>query len=342
MRFKLNDALSAVLMATTILASAVLISPTPATAGDTIVIKADQPSSNTQAWSQALAKMRDIVAERTNGEVEIKIYPDGVLTNTNLRTTIQMLQSGAIQMGMFLPAFYEQFDPRWQIFSFPFLFSDKEAAYALCESDTGQFLLDTLREKNIQGLAMWEHGFRVFTTSDKPIRVPADMKGMKMRVMSAPTFISMVEGMGANPTATSMGELFTSLQQGVVDGQENPISSNYKKRFYEVQSYMTLTNHVWNPFVLAMNAKFFDGLSPQNQKILKEAAKEVTAYERQLVQETDDKALEAMRASKKIEILKLTPEEQKAWKVATKHVHEEFADKVGRDLLERVYKAAGY
>ena len=344
MRFKVNNVLSAVLSAATILVSGVLIPPTPASAGSTIVIKTDQPSSNTQAWSRALAKMRDIVAERTNGEVEIKIYPDGVLTNTNLRTTIQMLQSGAIQMGLFLPAFYEQFDPRWQIFSFPFLFSDEKAAYAFCDSDVGQFLLDTLREKNIQGLSIWEQGFRQFTTNGKPLRRPEDMDGMKIRVMPSPTFIAMVKGQGANPTATSLAEVFTSLQQGVVDGQETPISTIFAKRYYEVQDYVTLTNHVWSPWVVAMSAKFFDSLSPDIQKILIEAAQEVKNTERQWVHEAESKMFADMAKMKnKVEIVSLTPDEQRAWKEATRYIHDKFADKIGgREALDRFYEAAGY
>jgi len=343
MRFKSFGILPAALTAVAMLLAGGMATSAPAAAADEIVIKADQPSSNAQSWSIALAKVRDLVAERTGGKVKIQIYPDGVLTNRNLRTVIQMLQSGAIQMGMFLPAFYEQFDPRWQIFSFPFLFADQQAAYGLCDGEMGQFLLDTLREKNIQGLALWEHGFRQFTTRDKPMRVPGDMKGMKMRVMSAPTFITMVEGLGANPTATSMGELFTALQQGVVDGQENPISSIYLNRFFEVQNYMTVTNHVWNPWVIGMNAKFFDGLSPDVQKILLDTAKEVTAFERDLVKKADEDMLAKMTTmQKKIQVISLTAEEQKAWKAATAGVHEKFADKIGKDLLQRFYKAAGY
>jgi tripartite ATP-independent transporter DctP family solute receptor len=311
-----------------------------AEAADVIVIKADQSANAKGPWQGAMEKFRDIVEAKTSGRLKIEIFPDGVLTQGNLRTTIQMLQSGALKMGIFLPSFYEQFDPRWQAFSLPYLFKDQKAAYATCDGDVGKFMLETLRDKGIQGLALWEHGFRHFTTAKKPIRLPADIAGMKMRVMGSPTYISMVKGLGANPTATSMGELFTALQQGVVDGQENPINTMYLRRFYEVQKHLILTYHVWYPAILGMNAKFFDGLTKEEQKILLDAAKEVTPLERSLVREEEERMLADLKG--KIEIVTLTEAEQKAWKDATRPVHEEVADKIGRDLMARFYKAAGY
>jgi len=321
------------------LAGGVLQSPA-ASAADVIVIKADQSANASGPWQKAMEKFRDIVEAKTSGRLKIEIFSDGVLTQGNLRTTIQMLQSGALRMGIFLPSFYEQFDPRWQAFSLPYLFKDQQAAYATCDSDVGKFMLDTLRDKGIQGLALWEHGFRHFTTAKKPIRVPADMAGMKMRVMGSPTYISMVKGLGANPTATSMGELFTALQQGVVDGQENPINTMYLRRFYEVQKHLILTYHVWYPAILAMNAKFFDSLTKEEQQILLDAAEEVKALERALVREEEERMMAELKD--KIEITILTKAEQEAWKEATRPVHEEVADKIGRDLLARFYKAAGY
>ncbi|WP_316980207.1 TRAP transporter substrate-binding protein [Shumkonia mesophila] len=311
-----------------------------AQAAGPIVIKADQGAAASGPWQRAMEKLRDIVESKTNGQLKIEIYPDGVLTNGNLRTTIQMLQSGGIQMGLFLPAFYEGFDPRWQVFSLPYLFKDNQAAYNTCDSDVGQFMLYTLEKKKIKGLSLWQQGFRELTTAKKIVRVPADMAGMKMRVMGSPMFISMIKGFGANPTATSMGELFTALQQGVVDGQENPINTIYLRRFYEVQKYLTLTHHVWSPLILAMSGSFFDGLSPQMQKILLDAAEEVKPFQRQFVREDDEKMTTELR--KKMEVIELTDAEMKVWKEETKRVHEEVADKIGRDLVNRFYKAAGY
>lgn len=340
MRSKAFVTLPSLFLGTALILGGWMAGGTAALAAGPIVIKADQGSTANGPWQKAMEKLRDIVEGKTNGALKIEIYPDGVLTNGNLRTTIQMLQSGAIQMGLFLPAFYESFDPRWQIFSLPYLFKDSQAANAACDSEVGQFMLSTLREKKIQGLAIWQHGFRELTTSKKIVRVPADMGGMKMRVMGSPTFISMVKGFGANPTATSMGELFTALQQGVVDGQENPINTIYLRRFYEVQKYLTLTHHVYSPVVLAVNAAFFDGLPKETQKILLDAAEEVKPFERKFAREDDEKMTAELR--KKMEVVDLTEAEMKIWKEETRHVHEEIADKIGRDLVNRFYKAAGY
>lgn len=340
MKSKFLVTLPTVILGTALVLGGALMGGTAARAAGPIVIKADQGAAASGPWQRAMEKLRDIVESKTNGQLKIEIYPDGVLTNGNLRTTIQMLQSGGIQMGLFLPAFYESFDARWQVFSLPYLFKDNQAAYDTCDSDVGQFMLDTLEQKKIKGLSLWQQGFRELTTAKKIVRVPNDMNGMKMRVMGSPMFISMVKGFGANPTATSMGELFTALQQGVVDGQENPINTIYLRRFYEVQKFLTLSHHVWSPLILAMSGSFFNGLSPEMQKILLEAAEEVKPFERQFVREDDEKMTAELR--KKMEVIELTDAEMKVWKEATKRVHEEVADKIGRDLVNRFYKAAGY
>lgn len=340
MQSKFLVTLPTLILGTALVVGGMLTGGAAARAADPIIIKADQGAAANGPWQRAMEKFRDIVDAKTKGAVKIEIYPDGVLTNGNLRTTIQMLQSGGIQMGLFLPAFYEGFDPRWQAFSLPYLFKNHQAAYDTCDGDVGQFMLDTLEKRKIKGLSLWQQGFRELTTAKKIVRVPSDMNGMKMRVMGSAMFISMVKGFGANPTATSMGELFTALQQGVVDGQENPINTIYLRRFYEVQKYLTLTHHVWSPLILAMNAQFFDKLPKETQKILLDAAEEVKPIQRQFVREDDEKMTAELR--KKMEVIELTDAEMKMWKEGTKRVHEEVADKIGRDLVNRFYKAAGY
>jgi tripartite ATP-independent transporter DctP family solute receptor len=322
-----------------LLAVFALVPPGVLSAADAIVIKASHDGQYDGSWAKALIKFKQVAEEKAKGKIKLELFHQGVLSNRNTRTTIQMLQTGSVHMALFLPAIYEQFDRRWQAFSTPYLFLDRRKAYDACDGEAGKYMMGLLEEKQIHGLSLWEHGFRHLTNSKKPIHVPADLAGMKIRVMDSPTFIAMFKSFKVNPTATSMGELFSALQQGVVDGQENPLSTIYNIKIYEAQKYLTLTSHSWNPLVVAMNKKFYDGLAPDLKQALSAAAEEVKPYARNLAVEEDEAILKILRKS--LQVTTLSPQEMQVWKDATKKVREESAEKIGKDIMNKFYKATG-
>jgi tripartite ATP-independent transporter DctP family solute receptor len=246
---------------------------------------------------------------------------------------MEMLQTGSVQIAGFLPSIFEQFDQRWQIYSMPYLFENIEQARASCDGEAGKYMLSLLEDKGIHGLTLWEQGFRHLTTSKKAVKLPSDIKGMKIRVMDSPTFITMMKDLGALPLVTSMGELYTALQQGAADGQENPLSTITQRKLYEAQDYLTLTGHVYNPLIIGVNKQFYDSLPADLQKVLTDAAIETLPVQRKAVEDNDAKFSEELRKS--VEVIELTPEEIGQWKEATKGVLPQFESTIGQDILDK-------
>ncbi|MDR1322465.1 MAG: TRAP transporter substrate-binding protein [Gracilibacteraceae bacterium] len=281
-------------------------------------------------WDLGAKRLMELVEEKAPGRVKFEYYPDGQLSNNDQRTTIEMVQTGSVHLACVLPSIYEQFDQRWQVFSLPYLFSDFETARAACDGEAGQYLMSLLEEKQLHGLALWEHGFRHLTTGSKEIHLPGDVAGMKIRVMDSPTFISMFNLLKAQPTVTSMGELFTALQQHAVDGQENPLSSIAGRKFNEVQDYLMLSSHCYAPVILLSNKTFWDGLPEDVRQVLNEAALESTEYQRQVSEDYETTLKEELTQT--MTIIEFTPEEIAAWQEAVYPVYDEFRDTIGADI----------
>lgn len=298
-----------------------------------IKIKIGCDNTSGGPWDLGFKEFMKVVEKKIPGKVEFQYYPDGQLSNNDQRTTMEMLQTGTVHIAAFLPSIFEQFDQRWQIYGMPYLFENTAQARASCDGEAGKYMLSLLDGKGIKGLALWEQGWRHLTTSKKPVKVPADIKGMKIRVMDSPSFIAMMEGLGALPLVTSMGELYTALQQGAADGQENPLTTIARRKLNEAQDYLTMTGHTYNPLILGINKKFFDSLPADVQKALTEAAVETIAFERAAVDAEDTKYKEELK--KTLEVIELTPDEIKQWKDATKGVLPKFKETIGKDVLDK-------
>lgn len=305
----------------------------PADSAEPIEITLGCDNTSGGPWDVGCKEFMRLVEEKIPGKVEFKYYPDGQLSNNNQRTTMEMLQTGGVDITTFLPSIYEQFDQSWMIYGMPYLFSNTEEARASCDGEAGKYMLSLLQGQGIEGLALWEQGWRHLTTSKKPVKVPADIKGMKIRVMDSPSFIAMMENLGAIPTVTSMGELYSALQQGAVDGQENPITTIHDRKFYECQDYVTLTRHVYNPLIFGANKKFWDSLPEDVQTAISEAAVEAAEFERNANDEQEAKKLAALK--EKVEIIELTDEEFALWKEATKGVAPTIKEVVGEEITSK-------
>ena len=314
----------------------VLFSAGDGQAGSPVRIKLGCDNTSGGPWDLGLIKFMEIVERKIPGRVQFQYYPDGQLSQNDQRTTIEMIQTGTIHMAVFLPAIYEQFDQRWQVYSLPYLFVDKEEARASCDGALGKHMLGLLPSKNIQGLALWEQGWRHLTTTKTPVRVPADIAGLKIRVMDSPTYVKMFSNLGAIPTVTSMGELFTALQQGAVDGQENPITTIARRKFDEVQKFLVMTHHSYSPLIFGANKQFYDRLPADVKKAIDEAAVEARAFEREAAEAEDSMWMESL--AKNMTIVNLTPEEMQAWKNATSDVAETVRPVVGNEIFSLINK----
>lgn len=305
----------------------------------TYVIKATQPFAATHPWNKGLEKFAELVKQKTNGKIKVEIYPAGQLSGGNPRTQNEQVQAGTLQMVIQSPIIWTNWDSRYMVYNLPFLFPDRDTAFKVVKnSDVVKETLSFLEPKGVKFLGIWENGFRHVTNSKRPIKTPDDMRGLKLRIPETNLFISTFKALGAQPTIIPMGEVYTALQQGTADGQENPLSVIESNKLYEVQKYVTIWHACWDPALVAINKKFYDELPQDLQKAVQEAVNEAGEYEINLIAQ-DDKRLLGELATKGMEVTQLTPEQEELFRKATSGVYDEFQSTIGKDLIDRFKKA---
>ena len=304
----------------------------PASAAVVVKLGHDQPEKSPH--HEGALKWRELVESRTKGQVQVKIFASQLIgTGTEM---VEMLQAGALEAGLIPTAKIAPITPSVQVLDIPFLFPSRDVAYKVIDGRAGNEILKPLRSVNIEGVAFWESGFKQFT-GNFPIREPQDYKGRKIRVMPAPVIVEQFRAFGATPVPIDFKELYNALQQGVVDGQENPLATNITMRFYEVQKYLTLSDHAFLAYVFLFSKTFLDKLSPEVRTILVEAAKEAGRYERQLIADSEKEYLATMQKAG-VEVIRLTPEQRAAFERAAKPVQDWYAQKYGREVLDAIQK----
>lgn len=286
----------------------------------------------------ACQEFKKYVEEKTNGKVKITTYPASQLGAE--REQLEGLQLGTIEMAALSTGPFPGIFPEIMVFDMPFLFSSDKVAYEVLDGPLGSEIFDLMREKTgIKGLAWGENGFRHFTNSVRSIKKPDDMKGLKIRTMENPAHMAMVTALGASPTPMAFNEVYTALQQKVVDGQENPVSLIVSMRFHEVQKFVTLDGHVYNPHILLINDKFYNSLPEDVQKVFNEGAVIWKDEERKYNKTQTKEGLKIMKEAG-VEVTELSLEEVQAFRDATKSVYETIGKKeVGEELLNKVLEA---
>lgn len=240
-------------------------------------------------------KFKELVEERTKGEVEIKLFPNKQLGGKE-SDLIGMVQMGTIGLATITCGPISSFDPMFGILDMPFLFRDKQQAYKVLDGPIGERFLKSLEKVNIRGLAFGERGLRNVSNNVRPIVTPADLAGIKIRVMQSPVYIETFKALGANPVPMGWGDVYTALQQDIIDAQENPPWVIEAFKIYEVQKYYSITAHSYAGNVIMINKQVFDGFSPEVQKILIDSAREASVYERQVNADGVNKILEGLKA----------------------------------------------
>lgn len=245
------------------------------------------------AFHVAATRFRDLVAERTDGRLTIEIFPNATLGDE--RTLLEGMQIGSVDMGVITNGPVANFLEEMAVFELPFLFPSPEAAYAVLDGEIGQELLDRLSEVNLKGLAYAERGFRNLTNSQREIRSPADIDGLRIRVMENPVYTDTFRELGANAIPMAWTEALTAMQQGTIDGQENPVGVVHSFRLNETQTHMTLTRHTYAPAVFVMGMPAWSRLPEAAQEIVVEAAREAGAHARAFNAEMEATQLEELR-----------------------------------------------
>ena len=287
--------------------------------------------------AQFFAKKAD---ELTKGKVKVEVYANSTLYKD--KEEMEALQLGAVQM---LAPSLAKFGPlgvkEFEVFDLPYIFDDYNELHKVTQGPVGQQLLSKLEPKGIRGLAYWDNGFKSFS-ANTPIKAPADLKGKKLRIQSSKVLEEEIRSLGAMPQVMAFSEVYNALMTGVVDGTENPISNLYTQKMHEVQKFLTLTDHGYLGYAVIVNKKFWDGLPSDVRGQLETAMKESTIYANKIAKEQNDKDLDSVKKSGKTTVYVPTKEERVAFKKALTPVHQKMESRIGKEIIQSVYKETGF
>jgi C4-dicarboxylate-binding protein DctP len=301
-----------------------------------IVIKFSHVVANDTPKGKGAERFKELAEKATNGRVKVEVYPNSTLYKD--KEEMEALQLGAVQM---LAPSLAKFGPlgvkEFEAFDIPYIFPSKDVLYRVTEGQVGRDLFKKLEPKGIAGLAYWDNGFKVMT-ANKPLRKPADFKGMKMRIQSSKVLDAQFRALGANPQVMAFSEVYQALQTGVVDGTENTPSNVYTQKMHEVQSNLTVSDHGYIGYAVIVNKKFWDGLPADIRTQLEGAMKEATKYTNEIANKENKDALEAIKKAGKTNVYVLSDAEKAEWRKALLPVRKEVEGRVGKEVLAAVDK----
>ncbi|MEJ8838247.1 TRAP transporter substrate-binding protein [Ramlibacter sp. AN1133] len=280
-----------------------------------------------------MERFAELVDKRSGGRLKVQVYPGGALGSD--QANVSALQGGTLEMASMNSGIFASLVKEFAIYDFPFLFGNPKEADAVVDGPFGQALHKKLEEKGIVGLAYYELGFRELTNSKRPIHKVEDIAGLKLRVIPNPINVDWVKALGANPTPLPFPELYAALEQGAVDGQENPVATIKGAKLYEVQKYLTLTNHQYNPQSVVVSKKFWDTLAPADRKVLEEAAHESAQYERTQSRAMLQSGLEDLKKGG-MQVSELPPAEVAKLRDRMKPVIDKHAASVGEATVKAI------
>ncbi len=280
-------------------------------------------------------KFAELVKEKSGGKIVAEVYPNSSLGGN--RELCEQLQLGSLEVAVPAIAFVGGFTKSTMVLDLPYLFKNNKAAEAVLDGEVGQWIASELRKQGFVCLGYAAQGWR-HVTANREIKTPADMKGLKIRVMENPLHIAHFNTLGASAIPMAFSEVFTALQQGAIDAEENPWCNIDLSRFYEVQKYIIKTGHIYDPLPFMYSEVLWDKLTPEQQKIISEAAKEAIAFERALCYQDEIDTEKKIAALGTNVIITLTPEERDAFRKAAQPVYDKYRGQIGADLLDKVMK----
>jgi len=310
----------------------------PALAKSPIIINFSHVVAPDTPKGKAALKFKELAEKYTDGKVKVQVYANSTLLKD--KEELEALQLGSVQI---LAPSNSKFGPigikEFEVFDIPFILPDKAALRRVTDGALGKRLLKQLESKNMVGLAYWDNGFKVMT-ANTPLHMPADFHGLRMRIQSSKVSEAAMRALGAVPQVTALADAYQALMTHNVDGEENTPSNIYTQKMYEVQKYLTVSNHAYLGYAVVANKKFWEGLPAEIRGHLEKAMAEATQYADDIAQQENDAAIEAMRRSGMTTIIELTPEEKAAWRKATLPLYDDMAKRVGKATIEDFVKAA--
>jgi len=311
-----------------------------ARAQNPIVVKFSHVVAPDTPKGKGADRFKQLAEERSQGRVKVEVYPNSQLYKD--KEELEALQLGSVHM---LAPSLAKFGPlgakEFEVFDLPYIFRDTPAFRAVTEGTVGKSLFAKLEPKGILGLAYWDNGFDIMS-GNRPLHHVADFRGLKMRIQSSKVLEANMRALGAIPQVMAFSELYQALQSGVVDGCENTPSNMYTQKLYEVQKHTTVSLHGHIAYAVVTNKRFWDGLPPDIRTLLDGCMRDATTYANAIAETENLQALDKIKASGKSTVYTLTPAETDEWKKAMFVVHKEMEDRVGKETIQAVYKAAGF
>lgn len=295
--------------------------------------------SDAYPWGQAAVKWAELVEERSEGKIKLKIYPNAQLVSGDQTREFSAMRSGLIDMAVGSTINWSTQVPELNLFSLPFLMPDDAAVDAITQGEAGKQVFAAIEKRGVMPLAWAENGFREISNSRKPITQPEDLKGLKIRVVGSPLFLDTFNALGANPTQMSWTDAQPALTTGAVDGQENPLSVFDAARADRAsQSHLTLWHYMNDPLIFGVNQRLWRTLSKEDQQLLTETAIEAGQWEVKKSRAELTDTLARIR-ERDVEITELSEEQRAAFVEATQSVYKKWTPKIGADLVEKAQSA---
>ncbi|MBT2678699.1 DctP family TRAP transporter solute-binding subunit [Bacillus sp. ISL-35] len=312
-------------------------------AGEKITLKISTPDPDNASVSVAAKELAKVIGEKSNGEIEVTVHPNGTLYGGDPSAAVKQLGAGGLDMLVLSTSLYANFDSRFSAISIPYLFDDKEQFLSFLNGDLGTELLDSVSELDIKGLGYWTRDFRQITNSKRPITKPEDLKGIKLRVPNNPLWVEFFKGAGTVTTPMDFSEVYNALQLKTIDGQENPLGVITASKMYEVQKYLTISNHMADGWLVGMNQAKFDKLTDEQKKIISDSVKEIQGWSLDYDNKEAETAIKLME-DEGVEVNELTSEQQQQFIELSKQAYPTFKelvkdDQFFSDILEFVGKS---
>lgn len=295
------------------------------------VIKVGHGANEQYHMHRALLKFEELVEAGSDGEIDVQIFPSSQMGPD--REMIEGVQTGVLEMAVPPSSFFAGWDPAFAVIELPYMYASKEIALKTFASEAGDEMLKRLENQGLVGLGWLENGLRHVTNNVRPIMAPADLEGVKLRTMKVPAHVDTFTTLGANPTPMNFGEVYSALQQGVIDGQENPIALIDSQRFYEVQKHVSLTGHVFTVYIPVISQDFFSTLSEEHQALVKDSMTAAAAYQQELVNGEEAGQLQKIRDAG-VNVVELNSEQRSVFAEQTESVRSGYRDTIGADAFD--------
>jgi len=299
-----------------------------------IVIKFSHVVARDTPKGLAAEKFKQLAEQNTNGRVRVDIFPNSLLYKDN--EEFEALQNGSVQMlAPSLSKFGHIGVREFELFDLPYIFPNREVLHRVMDGEAGRSLFKKLSSKGLTGLAYWDNGFKQMS-SNQPMQKVTDLNGLKVRIQSSKVLEAQMKALGMKPQVMPFSEVYPALQQGIVDGAENPVSNFYTQKMHEVQKHLTISNHGYLGYAVIVNKKFWDELPADIRNALNQAMKETTDFEREIAENANEDALTKVLASNTTEVYTLSPKERTTWQLALLPVYQEFENVIGKYLIKSV------